>query len=158
MQIEDSAFSPIRSFLGEYVVAAWREAQGGSPVLFGGRRAGHDISDRDMLIDAKILVPTTPSELRTWPGHDWKVARDGHAHFNPEKTTHIALVALPEYMPFELVDDGGRVSISTIYKDAQIFLVAVDEFNDLLDPVAATAEGWRYLILETSWLHRHRVQ
>ncbi|MEV0399423.1 hypothetical protein [Actinoallomurus sp. NPDC050550] len=158
MQIEGSAFNSLRSFIGEYAVTAWRHAQGGNPVLFGGRRAGHDISDQDMLIDAKVLVPTTPSERRTWPGHDWKVARDRHAPFNPEKTTHIALVALPEDMPFELVDDGGRVSISTAYKDAEIFLIAVAEFNNLLDPVAGDTERWRYLILETSWLHQHRVQ
>ncbi|MFD5123639.1 hypothetical protein [Streptomyces sp. NPDC058385] len=158
MDIENSAFGPIRAFMGEYVVAAWRETQGGRPVLFGGRKAGHDIIDQDMLIDAKVLVTTTASERRTWPGHNWKVARDRHAHFNPEKTTHVALVALPEDMAFELVDDGGRVSISTNYKEAAIYLIAVEEFNDLLDPEAGAAERWRYLILETTWLHQHRVQ
>lgn len=158
VEIEDSAFGPIRSFIGEYVVAAWRQRQGGHPVFFGGRRAGHDISDHDMLIDAKVLVATKPSERRRWPGHDWKVARDRHALFNPEKTTHVALVLLPEDMTFELADDGGRVSISTVYKDAEIFLVSVEEFNDSLDPVAAAEEGWRYLLLETAWLHQHRVQ
>jgi hypothetical protein len=54
MQIEQSAFGPIRSFLGDYVVAAWREAQGGDPILFGGRRAGHDVSYEDLLGDAKV--------------------------------------------------------------------------------------------------------
>lgn len=77
---------------------------------------------------------------------------------NPEKTTHVALVALPEDMAFELADDGGHVSISTNYKNAETYLVAVEEFNNLLDPEAGTAERWRYLILETSWLHQHRVQ
>lgn len=158
MEIEHAAFGPVRSFIAEYVVAAWREAEGGAPTLFGGRRAGHDIRDDDMLIDAKVLVPTSPSERRTWPDHDWKFARDRHALFNPDKTTHIAFVSLPEDMAFELSDDGGRVSISTSYKGASIFLVPVEELNGLLDPATGAAENWRYLILETSWLDGHRVQ
>ncbi|MFJ7098846.1 hypothetical protein ACIQWL_53655 [Streptomyces mirabilis] len=158
MEIEATAFGPIRSFLGEYVVAAWREARGGSPILFGGRRAGHDIRDDDMLIDAKILVPTSPSERRTWPGHEWKVARDRHAHFNPDKTTHIALVVLPDDMAFELTDNDGRVSVSASCKNSEIFLISVASFNDLLDPEAGAEERWRYLILETSWLKQHQVQ
>ncbi|GAA4947329.1 hypothetical protein GCM10023205_04030 [Yinghuangia aomiensis] len=158
MEIVNSAFGPVRAFMGEYIVAAWREAQGGRPVLVGGRKAGHDIIDQDMLIDAKVLVPTTVGERRRWPGHDWKVARDLHAHFNPEKTTHVALVALPEEMAFELVDDEGRVSISTNYKEAVIYLIRVDDFNDLLAPEAGAAERWRYLILKTTWLDQHRVQ
>lgn len=158
MEIEDAAFGPVRSFLAEYVVAAWREAQGGSPILLGGRRRGHDIRDQHMLIDAKILVPTLPAERRAWPGHDWKVARDRHARFAPDKTTHIALVVLPDDMSFELVDDDGKVSISTSYQGTAIFLATVDDFNDLLDPETGASERWRYLFLESSWLNERRVR
>jgi hypothetical protein len=158
MDIDSSAFGPVRAFLAEYVVAAWRETQGGSPLLLGGRRRGHDVSDADLLIDAKVLVPLSASERRTWPGCEWKVARDRHVLFNPITTTHIALVALPDDMGLTVTSDDGAVTINATTKGAQIFVVEVDEFNDQLDPDNPDAEGWRYLILETEWLERHRVQ
>ena len=158
MDINSAAFGPVRAFLAEYVVAAWRDTQGGSPVLLGGRRRGHDISDAGQLIDAKVLVPLSASELRNWPGCAWKVARDRHVLFNPITTTHVALVALPDDMAFTVTSDNGTVTINAKTEGAQIFLIDVNEFNDQLDPDNPDAEGWRYLILETDWLNRHRVQ
>lgn len=157
MDIENSAFGPVRAFLAEYIVATWRDTQGGSPIFLGGRRRGHDIRDTDLLIDAKVLVPLSASERRTWPGCEWKVARDRHVLFNPVTTTHIALVALPDDMGFTVTSDNGTVTINATTNGAQIFTVPVDEINEQLDPDNPEAEGWRYLILESQWLNQHRV-
>ncbi len=154
MEIEKSAYRPIRAYLAEYLVAAWRQAQGGNPTLLGGNQRGHDVQDGDMLIDAKVLIPTSASERRAWPGHDWKVTRDRHKLFDPVETTHIALVAFPDEMPFETTAGSGRLSVTTSCTDAAIYLVFAEELNGLLDP----GGSWRVLPLETSWLERHRVQ
>lgn len=158
MDIDNSAFGPVRAFLAEYIVAAWRDTQGGDPVLLGGRRRGHDISDAGQLIDAKVLVPLSAAERRTWPGCEWKVARDRHVLFNPVTTTQVALVALPDDMGFTVTSDNGTVTINATTNGAQIFTVPVDAINEQLDPDNPDAEGWRYLILETQWLDQHRVQ
>lgn len=124
MKIEASAFSSVRSFVAEYAVARWPEEQGGSPILFGGRRRGHDVRDGVMLIDAKILVRTLSSELQHWPGHDWKVFRKGHALFNPDKTAHIALVLFPDDMTCDAHDDGVTITITAWSRETAIFLIS----------------------------------
>jgi hypothetical protein len=159
VQIEDSAFSPVRYFMAEYTVAAWRDAQDGSPILFGGRRRGHDVRDGDMLIDAKVLVPTSRGERHEWPGHDWKFFRDRHALFNPAKTTHIAFVLFPKDLALDVEDDGGeRLMIRASPKGTAIFLVQVEEINDLLNPEKAQRKKWQWLLLETAWLNQHQVR
>ena len=106
MEIKDSAFVFVRALFAEYAVAAWREAQGGNPVLRGGRTRGYDVVDTDMLIDAKVLVALeTPQD-----GCDWQLRRVYHELFDPTKTTHIALVILPRDMGFDLSADGDRIT------------------------------------------------
>jgi hypothetical protein len=61
-------------------------------------------------------------------------------------------------MAFDLADDGDTISITTSRKGAGIFLITVNDINDLLDPDNEGAAGWRYLILDTNWLESHRVQ
>jgi hypothetical protein len=154
MQIEDSAYRPLRVFLSEQIVAAWRQEQGGTPVHRGGGCRGYDVEDGDMLLDAKSLVSTVASERRAWPGHDYKVFRQNHQPFDPSKTTHLALVALPRDMAIQVGCDGGRMSITASCGRASIFLVPTDEFNAQLEPGC----GGRIVPLATEWLERHRVQ
>jgi len=74
--IEPSAFGPVRAVTAEHVVARWLSEEGGTPVLQGGRRKGHDITDGGQLIDAKLLVPPPPARRGSTPTATHKLRRD----------------------------------------------------------------------------------
>jgi hypothetical protein len=94
ISIEPSAFGPVKAVAAEHVVAHWLSEQGGSPTLYGGRRKGHDVTDGEQLIDAKLLVPASASEAKR-EGCTRKLRHDLWKAFDPDRTTQVMLVEFP---------------------------------------------------------------
>lgn len=154
ISVEPSALGPVRAVAAEHVVAHWLSEQGGSPVLHGGRRKGHDIVDGKKLIDAKILVPTSRSEQKRDPGCTYKLRRDLWRAFDPAKTTHIILVAFPPDWIGESTTSLGKTTITIQHENVRLYSVLVEDINKLLADgrEQAEEEEWAFIHLLDEWL------
>lgn len=157
--IEPSAFGPVRAVAAEHVVAHWLSEKGGSPVLHGGRRKGHDIADGDQLIDAKLLVPTSASEKNQYPGCTHKLRRDLWRPFDPDRTTHVMLVEFPHDWTGQSITSFERTTITIRHESVRLYLIEVPEFNEILAEQREQAEDekWAFIILDDDWLTGHQV-
>lgn len=159
IRIEQSAFGPVRAVAAEHVVAHWLDVQGGSPTLHGGRRRGHDIVDGDQLVDAKLLVSASASEMTHYPGCTHKLRRHQWKAFDPALTTHIMLVEFPSDWSAESLTSFAETTITIRHEDVRLYLVEVAEFNEILAEGRdeAEAKNWAFIILDDDWLKQHRV-
>lgn len=157
--IEPSAFGPVRAVAAELVVAHWLSEQGGSPTLHGGRRKGHDIVNGDQLIDAKLLVPTSASEKRRFPGCTHKLRRDRWKPFDPAKTTHVMLVEFPADWTAQSKTGFTETTITIQHENVHLYLIGVPELNEILADGREEAENnnWAFIILGEDLLKEHQV-
>jgi hypothetical protein len=158
INVEPSAFGPVKAVAAEHVVAHWLSEQGGSPTLYGGRRKGHDVTDGEQLIDAKLLVPASASETKR-EGCTRKLRRDLWKAFDPDRTTHVMLVGFPPDWTGQSSTSFKKTTITIQHEDVRLYLVEVDEINDILASRRAEAEAarWAFIFLEDDWLEQHRV-
>ena len=158
INIEPSAFGPVKAVAAEHVVAHWLSEQGGSPTVYGGRRKGHDVMDGEQLIDAKLLVPASASETKR-EGCTRKLRRDLWKAFDPALTTHVMLVDFPPDWTGQSSTSYSQTTITIQHEDVRLYLVEVDEINDLLASRRAEAEAarWAFIFLEDDWLKQHLV-
>lgn len=159
INIEPSAFGPVKAVAAEHVVAHWFDEQGGSPTLHGGRRRGHDIVSGDQLVDAKLLVPTSASEQRRYPGCTHKLRRDGWKSFDPASTTHVMLVEFPPDWTAQSTTSFTETAITIHHENVHLYLIEVPEFNEILAEgrEEAEIESWAFIILGDDWLKEHQV-
>ncbi|MFF1593086.1 MULTISPECIES: hypothetical protein [unclassified Streptomyces] len=159
MDIEPSAFGPIRAVAAEHVVAHWLASQGDSPVLKGGRTRGHDIVNGDQLIDAKLLVAASNTDQKKYPGCTHKLRRDLWRAFDPARTTHLMFVEFPPDWIGMSSTSFTETVIRIRHEGIGLFLFSVAEFNKVLASGRAEAEEkrWAYIILDREWLEEHRV-
>lgn len=157
--IEPSAFGPVKAVAAEHVVAHWLSEEGGSPTLYGGRRQGHDIVNGDQLVDAKLLVPTSASEKRRFPGCTHKLRRDGWKPFDPDRTTHVMLVEFPADWTGQSKTGFAETTIIIRHENVHLYLIEVSELNEMLAEGREEAEdeGWAFIILDGDWLKEHQV-
>lgn len=154
IRIERSAEGPGRAWAAEVLYAAQCAAQGWAPVLRGGRTKGHDIVACGRLIDVKTLAPMTTSELRS-PDPDgipygvrctYKFARHGHRLFNPNRTTHLGFVLMPQDLRIQTAIDAGAVVTSVPSAGVRIYRPAgVEDVNAVLDPLQFASKRYVYL-------------
>jgi len=158
ISIEPSAFGPVKAVAAEHVVAHWPSEQGGSPALHGGRRKGHDIVDGGQLIDAKLLVPASAGEKKR-EGCTHKLRRDLWRPFDPARTTHVMLVEFPPDWTAASSPAFTKTTITIRHENIRLYLVKVDELNELLASRREQAENekWAFIFLEDDWLDDHRV-
>lgn len=158
INIEPSAFGPAKAVAAEHVVAHWLSEQGGSPTLYGGRHKGHDVANGKQLIDAKLLVPASASEAKR-EGCTRKLRRDLWKAFDPDLTTHVMLVDFPPDWTGQSSTSFSQTTITIRHDDVRLYLVDVDEINDMLASRRAEAEaaGWAFIFLDDDWLEEHRV-
>lgn len=159
INIELSAFGPVRAVVAELVVAHWLSEQGGSPTVHGGRRKGHDIVNGDHLVDAKLLVPTSASERRKFPGCTHKLRRDGWKLFDPAKTTHVMLVEFPPDWTGQSNTGFAETTITIRHENVHLYLFDVPELNEILAEGRQEAEdkNWAFIILGDDLLKEHQV-
>jgi hypothetical protein len=155
---EASAFGPVKAVAAEHVVAYWLSERGGSPTLYGGRRKGHDVADGGQLIDAKLLVPASASEAKR-EGCTRKLRRDLWKAFDPALTTQVMLVDFPPDWTGQSSTSFKTTTITIQHEDVRLYLVEVEEINDLLASrrTEAEAAGWAFIFLEDDWLEQHLV-
>jgi hypothetical protein len=159
INIEPSAFGPVRAVAAELVVAHWLSEQGGNPTLHGGRRKGHDIVSGDQLIDAKLLVATSASEKRRFPGCTHKLRRDRWKPFDPAKTTHVMLVEFPADWTAQSKTGFTETTITIQHENVHLCLIDVPELNEILaeDREEAEDNNWAFIILGEDLLKEHQV-
>lgn len=158
INIEPSAFGPVKAVAAEHVVAHWLSEKGGSPTLYGGRRKGHDVTNGKQLIDAKLLVPASASEAKR-EGCTRKLRRDLWKAFDPTLTTDLMLVDFPPDWTGQSSTSFKKTTITIQHEKVRLYLVEVDEINDMLASRRAEAEAarWAFIFLEDDWLEQHRV-
>ena len=157
--IEPSAFGPVRAVAAEHVTAHWLSEEGGTPVLHGGRRKGHDIADGGQLIDAKLLAPASASEKREYPGCTHKLRRDLWRPFDPARTTQVVLVEFPPDWTAGSSTSFAETTITIRHENVRLYLIEVPEFNEILAEQREQAEDekWAFIILDDYWLTEHQV-
>lgn len=158
INVDPSAFGPVKAVAAEHVVAHWRSEQGGSPTLYGGRRKGHDVTDGEQLIDAKLLVPASASEAKR-EGCTRKLRRDLWKAFDPVLTTHVMLVDFPAEWTGQSDTSFSQTTITIQHDDVRLYLVEVDEINEILASRRAEAEAarWAFIFLDDDWLEERLV-
>jgi hypothetical protein len=132
VNIEPSAFGPVKAVAAEHVVAHWLSEEGGNPTLHGGRHKGHDIVSGDQFIDAKLLVPMSASEKNREPGCTHKLRRDLWTAFDPANTTHIMFVQFPPDWTGQSTTTFAETTITIQHENVHLYLADVTDLNELL--------------------------
>ncbi|MET9887136.1 hypothetical protein ABZZ20_29180 [Streptomyces sp. NPDC006430] len=93
------------------------------------------------------------------PGCNYKLHRHLCKAFDPARTTHLMLVVFPLGWTGQRTTSFAETTITIRHEDVRLYLVEVDEFNEIFPEGRAEAETkkWAFVILDDEWLKQHRV-
>ena len=162
LDVADGAYSPLRQFLTEYLVAWAFASQGDEAVLYGGRNPMFDIAAHPEYTDVKSLVEMSPSEQAAWPGYRWKLntgksgevvqypVEQTNKHGVTRRKTHMALVRLDPDTRFGISVTGSGLQITAEFRWARISYTETRVVNEWINDEPA-----QYAYLEEAKLDAH---
>jgi hypothetical protein len=162
LEIKNGAYSPLRQFLTEYLVAWAFASQGDEAVLYGGHNPMFDIAADPDYVDVKSLVEMSPSEQAASPGYRWKLntgnsgevvqypVEQTNKHGVTRRKTHMALVRLDPDMRFGISVTSSGLQITAEFRWALISYAKTTVVNDWINDEPA-----QYAYLEETKLDAH---